>query len=145
MSESLSAVLKNKLSELERVSQLIHHVGERYDLQPKTVFQINLALDEIIANIILYAYDDDQEHRIDINVSLQDGMIVLVVVDDGKPFNPFNIVQPDLEQSAEERKIGGLGFCFVRQLMDEVEYEWQEGRNVLIMKKKQSQILQKEI
>jgi serine/threonine-protein kinase RsbW len=98
------------------------------------VHDLNLALEEILNNIISYAYTDSREHEIKVRLSAQPGEIRAEVEDDGQPFNPLEAPEPDTAKSLEERTIGGLGIHLVRKLMDDIEYKRQGERNFLSMK-----------
>lgn len=135
MSQTLEVTLHNRLSELERVSEVVASFGETHRLPGKVVHAVTLCLDEVVTNVIAYAYDDEAEHRITLRLSLRAGEVAAEVEDDGKPFNPLDAPAPDLTQSLEDRPIGGLGVHFVRQLMDRVEYRREQGKNLLVMKK----------
>ncbi len=135
---SAQAVIRcrNSLSELERIGQVTTEFGQRHHLPEQLVFEVNLALEEVLVNIISYGYDDQNEHEIVLHLSIQDGEVQAEVEDDGWPFNPLEVAVPDVGQSVEERPIGGLGVHLVRQVMDAIEYTRQQGKNRLVMKKR---------
>lgn len=135
MSQTLEVTLHNRLSELERVGETVEAFGEAHDLPGKVVQALALCVDEVVTNVIAYAYDDQAEHRITLRLALRAGEVAAEVEDDGKPFNPLDAPPPDLTQSLEDRPIGGLGVHFVRRLMDGVEYRREQGKNLLVMRK----------
>ncbi|MDE3118083.1 MAG: ATP-binding protein [Nitrospirota bacterium] len=135
MSQTLKVTLHNRLSELERVGEVVESFGETHRLPPKVVHAVTLCVDEVVTNIIGYAYADQADHRITLRLSLQADELAAEVEDDGKPFNPLDAPEPDLSLPLEERPIGGLGVHFVRKLMDGVEYRREQGKNLLVMKK----------
>lgn len=135
MTASLSVTLVNDQSEVERLSRLVEAFGEAKGVPQESIFNVNLALDEVITNIIRYAHSDDQKHPIVVRLALEPGELTAQVEDDGRPFNPLEAPVPDLHASIEERPIGGLGIHLVRTMMSSVEYRRENGRNVLIMKK----------
>ena len=96
-------------------------------------FKVNLCAEEIVANIVNYAYKDGVGY-IDIHTELSDGDLVLVFKDSGIPFNPLESASPDISLPAADREIGGLGIFLCRKMMDSVEYEYVDGSNVLTMK-----------
>ena len=102
----------------------------------ETSHNMKVALDEILTNIISYAYDDAKEHIIVIRLSLDQEKWTVEVEDDGRPFNPLNAPEPDTKQLLGERPIGGLGIHLVRKLIDELEYRRQNDRNILVMRLK---------
>ncbi|MGQ0592993.1 MAG: ATP-binding protein [Gammaproteobacteria bacterium] len=136
MGEKLSVKLKSDLAELERLAQIVAEFGERHRLSSQALFHANLALEEILANVISYAYGDSKEHHISVCLLVEEGELTVEVEDDGRPFNPLEAPEPDIQKPLEERRAGGLGIHLVRNLMDRLEYQRQDGRNLLIMVKK---------
>ena len=134
--EELEVKLNNKVSELERLNHTLTEFGRRHGLAPKVVHDLNLALEEILTNIISYGYTDNREHEIKVRLSVQPGEVKAEVEDDGQPFNPLEAPEADIAQSLEERTIGGLGIHLVRKLMDGLEYKRQGDRNLLTIRKK---------
>lgn len=135
MSRTLEVALRNRLSELERVGEVVESFGEAHSLPDKVVQAVALCIDEVVTNVISYAYDDQADHQITLRLSLRSGEVAAEVEDDGKPFNPLEAPPPDLTRSLEDRPIGGLGVHFLRTLMDGVEYRREQGKNLLVMKK----------
>jgi len=130
-------ILVNDISELNKVARVVEDLGEKWLLDARIVFDINLVLEEMVTNIIFYAYDDEKQHEIVIDVKKEKQMITIHVHDDGKPFDPSKFAEPDdLEKPLEERKIGGLGIYLVRKLMDDVEYQRKGNMNILTLSKK---------
>ncbi|HWP60386.1 MAG TPA: ATP-binding protein [Candidatus Acidoferrales bacterium] len=128
--------LKNALSEVEALQRMLAEFGERHHLLENIVFDVTLALEEVLTNIISYAFDDDGEHKIRIRLSLDEGVLTAEVEDDGRPFDPLRVPAPELSSPLEKRPVGGLGIHLIRGLMDELEYRRVRGRNVLRLKKK---------
>ncbi len=127
--------VNNALSELGRLHEALAEFGQRHDLPSKVVHDLNLALEEIITNIIAYGYTDEREHEIKVRLSSRGGEVWAEVQDDGLPFNPLTAPEPDLEAPLEDRPVGGLGIRFVRKLVDGLEYQRQDAKNLLLMKK----------
>jgi sigma-B regulation protein RsbU (phosphoserine phosphatase) len=90
-----------------------------------------MALDEFLNNIISYAYKDDQHHAIQITSERVDDSVVITIIDDGIPFNPFTSAPPDTTAGIEERDVGGLGIHLVKEMMDEVSYQRRVNQNVV--------------
>jgi len=135
MSTQRAVTLKNLLSEIERMSGIVEAFWKRHGLPAKAVFEINLALDEVLTNIMSYGYDDGRPHDIVVRLSLGTGELVVEVEDDGRAFNPLEVAEPRLDQPVEERPTGGLGIHLVRCVVDGLEYRRQGDRNVLVMRK----------
>ncbi len=137
MTNTICIQLKNNLSELESLNKVVAEFAERHHLSSKVLFNLNLALEEILTNVISYAYDDKDEHQITVRLFLEQGQMKVEVEDDGRPFNPLEAPEPDLSKSLEERPVGGLGIHLVRDLMDELENRRDEGRNLFLIKMKE--------
>ena len=135
MREELEIKIANKLSELARLNQTLAEFGQRHGLASKAMHDLNLALEEILINIISHGYTDDREHEIKVRLSAPPGEVRAEVEDDGQPFNPLAAPEPDTAQSLEKRTIGGLGIHLVRNLMDGLEYQRQDGKNLFRMQK----------
>ena len=139
MDPSTTVALKNDLAELERLSGAIEQFGKRHGLPTAVLFDLHLALDEILTNVVAYAYDDRDEHEIIVRLGCAgDGnaqRIEVEVEDDGRPFNPLEAAPPDVHAPIEDRPIGGLGIYLVRRVMDDLEYRRQADRNVLVLRK----------
>ena len=136
MTRPTSLTLVNQLSEVSKISGFVEAFGAEEGLKPEAVFSLNLALDEVVTNVIRYAHDDDgQEHPIVVRLALERDVLTAQVEDDGRAFNPLEAPAPDLDASLDERPIGGLGIFLVRSVMNSVEYRREDGRNVLIMRK----------
>ncbi|MBQ1606925.1 MAG: ATP-binding protein [Bacteroidales bacterium] len=99
-------------------------------------FKIRLSIEETVENVVQYAYKDSIGWM-EVETNLDDKALMLTVTlkDAGKPFNPLEMPDPDITLSVEEREIGGLGIYLCKQLMDEVTYRYEDGCNILTMKK----------
>ena len=134
--DALEIRLANRLDQLETFNQEFAEFGRGHDLAPKIMHDINLAVEEILTNIIAHGYTDGLEHEIRVSLSVGPGEVRVDVEDDGQPFNPLDAPQPDLTKPLEQRAIGGLGIHLVRQLMDSFEYQRRETSNYVILKKR---------
>jgi serine phosphatase RsbU (regulator of sigma subunit)/anti-sigma regulatory factor (Ser/Thr protein kinase) len=135
MLEPVEIRVHNKLSEIDAANQTLTEYGRRHGLLESVLHDLNLALEEILTNIISYGYTDSGEHEIAVRFSIKAGEIRVEVEDDGQPFNPLEAPEVDTTKPLEERTIGGLGVHLVRKLMDGLEYQRREGKNLLVMRK----------
>ena len=131
-----SIILENEISEIGKLNDFLKETGSEFSLAPEVIFNLNLILEEAVANIINYAYPKEKNEKIYLSARLQDGSIVLVLTDTGKEFDPTMAPEADVTLSADERQIGGLGIFLIRQIMNEVKYERIEGKNILTLAKK---------
>ncbi len=127
--------LRNELLELQRLNQEVSTFAELHHFSSEMLHNLILVLEEVVSNIMLYGYDSAQEDTIDVLLTLQENAVVLEVQDNGVPFNPLDVPDPDIERPLHEREIGGLGIYLTRTLMDELAYRREHGKNVLWMKK----------
>ncbi len=127
--------LTNDVSQVVALGEWIERLGEELALNPADVFQLNLALEEAVVNVMNYAYPGQTDMPIVLSVSADEGAdgIVFRLTDNGVPFDPTRAEMPDVTLSAEERNIGGLGIFLVEQLMNRVAYEREGESNVLTM------------
>lgn len=124
---------------LEAVNDFIHEQIKPFSCQSQTLFQIDLAVEEIYVNIAHYAYSPDKGTvQIDCSVEkTSDAPAKLTVsfTDSGKAFNPLAKPDPDITLSVEEREIGGLGIFLTKKYMDSVLYERKDNQNILTFTK----------
>ena len=128
-------VIKNEISEIGKLATFIEELGEELVLTPDLIFNLNLALEEAVTNVILYAYPKEERKDIFISANMSDNILIFALTDTGKEFDPTKVPDADITLSAEEREIGGLGIFLIRQIMDTVEYQRIDGKNVLSMSK----------
>jgi anti-sigma regulatory factor (Ser/Thr protein kinase) len=126
----------NRRAEFARVTSLVDQLGVEHRLPRGVIADVCIALDEILTNITDYAYSDDAEHEIHIRFEALDNVLEAVIEDGGAPFNPLAIPAPDVSAPLHERRVGGVGIHFVRNLMDEVTYERAGERNRLVLRKR---------
>ncbi|MEJ2428702.1 MAG: ATP-binding protein [Deltaproteobacteria bacterium] len=135
IADRVSLELRNSLSELDTLCQKLQRFAERLCLPNKALFQICLAIEEIFSNIITYGYADDGVHWIKIAISYEHGTFAIRLEDDGIPFNPLSVEEPDCECPVEERKVGNLGIHLCKKVMDEMLYERCGNKNILTLRK----------
>lgn len=128
--------IENKIENLNKLAEFIENFGEEHELSPKNIFELNLILDELITNIISYAYEDDSDHIIELDIIKEKDELKIQLIDDGKEFNPLEKEEVKLDQDLDERKIGGLGIHIVKEKTDEIKYKRESNKNILMLKKK---------
>ena len=138
MASRIEISLKNQLPEIHRLVGVVEAFFSEHGLPDRLAHNFNLAFDEIITNIVSYGYDDGGDRQIDVRLALVDGLIEAEVVDDAKAFDPLNAPDPDITAELDDRPIGGLGVFFVKQLMDDVRYKRENGRNHIYFCKRAS-------
>lgn len=125
-----------KLEQIRKAEQFVSDILSPYNLSESEIFQIRLAVEEITVNIINYAYDEQATGKIVIEGKLENRILELNFIDNGSPFNPTTNIKTNINAPLEERDIGGLGIHLVTEIMDEVIYNYTEGKNILTIRKK---------
>ena len=93
--------------------------------------------EEIFINIASYAYAPDKGRAtVRVEVSGEPVSVTITFIDHGIPYDPLSRQDPDVTKSAEDREIGGLGIFLTRKIMDDLSYEYRDGKNILTLKKK---------
>ena len=135
--QTVQLKLKNHLSELDNIAVNLENLSEKWNLPPKIVMEINLVIEELFTNVVFYAFDDKEEHEINLSFMLVDThQLQMRLEDDGKPFNLLEKKVNDVfDKPLEERQIGGLGIHFVREMMNSVDYQRSGNKNVVILTK----------
>lgn len=129
---TVSATLDNIQSVTDFVEEHLLEAG----FPMKTVFQINIAVDELFSNIARYAYGEDEgEATVRLQISEDNSTAVLTFIDSGTPYNPLKKEDPDVTLDADDRDEGGLGIYMVKNSMDDIYYEYRDGYNTLTVTK----------
>ena len=102
----------------------------------KELSALHLVCEELVVNVVDYAYADGTEGYLDIEIERDDDSITIRFRDGGVPFNPLQKEMPDITLPLEERRIGGLGIFLTIKKMDEVKYEYTDQQNILTIMKK---------
>ena len=124
------------LGELGRVTDFINEELEAQGCPLKAQMQIDIAVEEIYVNIAHYAYHPEVgEATVRCAVGGDPLQVEIQFLDSGTPYNPLAKEDPDTSLSAEERQIGGLGIYMAKKSMDHITYNYEDGKNVLTIKK----------
>lgn len=131
-----SLTLTNDTQQITLLSDFISDIGEKLHCSGTDTLQINLAVEEAVANVINYAYPAETKGYVNIVAQADDEQLVFTISDSGEPFDPTAREEVDITLPAEERPIGGLGIHLVRNIMDYINYNRIDGKNVLTLSKK---------
>jgi serine/threonine-protein kinase RsbW len=127
--------IRNKVSELEKVAQFIEEIGEELGLSMELQMNLNLVMEEMVTNVIFYAYPQDEEADIELLAKSDGKELTFVLSDQGKEFDPTAKEDADLDVNPAERELGGMGIFIVKNIMNKVTYQRLEGKNLLTMTK----------
>ena len=128
--------LHNDINQISRLPKFVEDATAALKPDPQMLDKLNLALEEIVTNIILYAYPEGTEGTVDIDSSVDGRTLCFVISDSGTAFDPTAREEVDITTGVMERPIGGLGIHLVRQIMDSVSYERKDNKNILTITKK---------
>lgn len=128
--------VKADTAELDNVLSFADTILEELRCSVKAQMQIDIAIEEIFVNIAHYAYPEAEGEAV-IYVEPGEGSssVTITFEDEGIPYDPLKNEDPDITLSADDRPIGGLGIFMVKKSMDEVSYEYKDGKNRLTIKK----------
>jgi anti-sigma regulatory factor (Ser/Thr protein kinase) len=126
----MNIVIQNQMSEICKINDIIDENAYNWGLSLRTTSQLSLIMDELLTNIIRYAFIDNQLHNIQIDLEISNGTILIEVIDDGIEFNPLLHPEPDLNPNLAERQISGLGIHLLKKLTNEFSYNRMNGYNI---------------
>ena len=137
MDTSQTLSLPGRFDSLTVINELVTRAAEAAELDARAVYAVQLAVDEACSNIIEHAYDGEGLDPIECCCRVTDQGLTVILRDYGRPFDPTSVPDPDVQASLQDRRIGGLGMYFMRQLMDQVCFDIVPGKsNTLTMEKK---------
>lgn len=119
---------------LEPVTDFVNEQLARIGCSMKMQMQIDIVIDEIFSNIAKFAYENEPGD-VTVRFDAEGGEAILTFVDAGLPYNPLEEKMPDINQNFRERRIGGLGLLIVKKMMDKVQYDYTDGKNILELRK----------
>ena len=130
---TIAATVQN----IETVTAFVDEQLEALDCPMKAQMQIDIAIDELFGNIAHYAYAPEVgEATVRVEVIDDPLSVVITFIDGGVPYDPLAAADPDITLSAEERAVGGLGIFMVKKSMDDISYEYRNGKNILTIRKR---------
>ena len=125
-----------KIENIAVITDFVNSILEANGCSAKVQMEIDIAIDEIFGNIAYYAYTPKTgEATVQVEIKNSPERLELTFIDKGIPYNPLENKDPDVTLDIEKRKIGGLGIFLVKEMMDEVSYEYADGQNILKLKK----------
>jgi serine/threonine-protein kinase RsbW len=132
---SLAATLTSRPGEAAEVVRMVDRLAAAHRLPPGIVADVQVALDEVLTNIVQHG-PADRLREIHVRLTVHPDVFEAEVEDDGEPFNPLTVPPPDRSASLRERPVGGLGIHFARSLMSKVTYARVHNRNRLVLSRR---------
>lgn len=121
---------------LAQVCQFVAAAAEQAGLDESESSHCQLAVDEACTNIIEHGYGGEDRGTINLTCTPMPGELIITIQDTAQPFDPTSVPDPDLSAPLDEMRIGGLGLFFMRQVMDAVEFSYENGGNLLVLVKR---------
>ena len=129
-------ILHNNIQQIPQLADFIETIANEMRLDQSLAMSLNLALEEAVTNVILYAYPAGSDGLVDIEAIMGKDILEFIISDSGVAFDPTAAPEADISLGVEDRPIGGLGIFLVRNIMDTVSYQRTDGKNILSMTKK---------
>ena len=124
------------LENIPVITEFVDEQLEQFNCPMKAQAQIDIAIDELFSNIVHYAYHPGTgPATVRVEVVEEPLSVVITFIDQGVPYDPLAKADPDVTLSAEERDVGGLGIYIVKKNMNEITYEYKDGKNILKIRK----------
>lgn len=136
MGEKNELSVAGRYENIRKVCDFVADGAKASGLPDSAVFHIELACDEACTNVIEHAYQGENKGEIVVSWETTPQQFVVEVCDNGRPFEPTTVpAPPDKPDGVEELKIGGLGLHFMKKLMDDISFRFENNGNILTMKK----------
>jgi len=123
----LRVSLANQIGEIRRVNAALADLLEEEGVPERTIHHVRLVVEELVSNIVRHAFDDQDAHRIDVDVRTEPRRVVVTVEDDGREFDPNAAPEPRILETLQRR--GGLGIHMVKKLTSDLNYSRTSDRN----------------
>ena len=126
-------VLRNDTQDVPRLITFVDEASQMAGFSSEDIAKVRLAVEEVVVNVMNYAYPADTHGDVTVEASLYDTNLTFKIIDCGAPFDPTTLPDVDTTLPARERAIGGLGIHLVRQIMDTIQYDRMGSLNVLTL------------
>ena len=137
MEKLFALIIHADINEIPRVSLALENAMKAHAFTEEDILDVQLAVEEAITNVIVHGYKENTgEIWLTFRATL--GLVEVQIEDTAPPFNPLSIPEPDLTGDLENRRIGGLGFFLIRQVMDGIVYRYEDGKNILVLVKRKT-------
>ena len=128
--------IRNEIADLAILREALRQFGIEHAVARRTLMQLQVTLDEIVSNIIKYAWPEGGTHEVAVRMSTREDDIEIEVIDDGQPFDPRTVPAPEQSRPGRRRKPGGVGIHMVKQLVDDIEYFRSGSCNHIVLTKR---------
>jgi serine/threonine-protein kinase RsbW len=134
--QAVELVIRNDVADLVAVTNALDRIGAELGFPAKALMQLQVALDEVLSNIIKYAWPEGGLHALNVRIKAHETGIEIVIIDDGQAFDPRSRPAPDVVPVGQRPRPGGVGIHMVKQLVDSFEYQRIDERNCVTLSKR---------
>jgi len=134
MDKPVELTIGSDIMEIPSISERLEGEMHTHGFSTEEILDTQLAVEEAITNVIVHGYQKPGG-TITVSCHITRNRVEIQISDAAPQFNPLSIPEPELDGAVEERRIGGLGVFLIRQVMDEISYRYEEGKNILILVK----------
>jgi len=136
LTDHLALTLRSTQADVERLGQEFDRFAEQHALSPQAYYAMNLALEEIVMNVVSHGYQDGDDRLITVEVAITPGEVTARVEDEAPAFDPLQVPDPDTTAPLEQRHPGGLGIHLSKRMLDGLQYSRVDGKNRIDMYKR---------
>jgi serine/threonine-protein kinase RsbW len=126
---SVDVAIHNDLSEIAVARDALDRLGSEFDVPPRVLMSLQVALDEVVSNVVKYSWPDGAKHELLVRMTVSAGGMAVDIFDDGRPFDPRQAPEPNALRKGQRPRPGGVGIHMTKKLVDNLVYERIDGRN----------------
>jgi serine/threonine-protein kinase RsbW len=127
--QTTHVVIRNTIADLAALTTAMERVGAEYGMPKKALYQLQIALDEMVSNVIKYAWPEGGAHNIEIRITIRDGGVEVEIIDDGRMFDPRDAPKRNKPLPGQRPRPGGVGVQMTKKLVDRINYARIGHRN----------------
>ena len=131
----ISRFFPGRYESLEEIAEFVRSIAQAAGLSPFETYKLETAVDEACSNIIEHAYCGISDGVIEFTILTTPEAITIILKDNGRKFSPDSVLPPDVNAPLKKRKDHGLGIFIIRKWMDDVQFDYIDGHNILTMTK----------
>jgi len=123
--------IQNTFNEIELLCAEINDIAQDDNFSEQLIFCLNVCLEEMLTNIVKYAYEAEGKHEIEVCLEIKNKIITLKIIDDGHEFNPLEHKTPNIHSDIRHRKIGGIGIFLTCKMSNQMTYKRKHNKNII--------------
>jgi serine/threonine-protein kinase RsbW len=129
MTHAVDIRIRNDIPDIGIVRDALDNLACEFGIPVRALTQLQVALDEVVSNVIRYSWDERGQHEFLVRITVQPDRVDLEIFDDGREFYPMTVPSPDHAPEGQRSRLGGLGIHMIKKLVDHFTYERIDGRN----------------